>query len=80
MENQSKSVFDNGGIVNQMDIQSNTKHQFNLNAFNACCIHVHKAKIFNECAIPCSRYPWNSLGSISYLLKLGKILHSPNKP
>jgi hypothetical protein len=44
MENQSQSVFHNGGIANQMHFQSNTKHQFNLNAFNACCIHVHKAK------------------------------------
>jgi hypothetical protein len=44
MDNQLESVFHDGGIGNQMDIQSNMKHQFNLNAFNACCIQVHKAK------------------------------------
>jgi hypothetical protein len=44
MDNQSKSVFHHGGITNQMDIQSNMKHHFNLNAFNACCTQVHEAK------------------------------------
>jgi len=33
-----------GGIANQVDNQSNTKLEFNLNAFNACCTQVHKTK------------------------------------
>jgi hypothetical protein len=32
------------GISNQVDNKSDMKLQFNLNAFNACCIQVHKAK------------------------------------
>jgi hypothetical protein len=32
------------GIANQVDNQSNTKLWFNLHAFNACCIQVHKKK------------------------------------
>jgi hypothetical protein len=38
-----KTVF-HGGIANQMDNQSNTEHPFNLDAFNVCCIQVHKTK------------------------------------
>jgi hypothetical protein len=33
-----------GGIANQVDNQSDTKLQFNLNTFNACCTQVHKTK------------------------------------
>jgi hypothetical protein len=32
------------GIANQVDNQSNTKLNFNLNVFNICCIQVHKTK------------------------------------
>jgi hypothetical protein len=38
-----KGVF-HGGIANQMDNQNNTKLQFNLDTFNACCTQVHKTK------------------------------------
>jgi hypothetical protein len=31
-------------MPNQMDNQSDTKLQFNLDTFSACCIQVHKAK------------------------------------
>jgi len=34
------------------------------------------SKKFNEHAIPLSKYPKNTLGSITYLLKLGKVIHS----
>jgi hypothetical protein len=36
-------------------------------------------KGFNERAIPLSRYPKNTLNSITYLLKCGKVLHSLTK-
>jgi hypothetical protein len=52
MNNQLESVFHDGGIANQVDIQSNTKHQFNLNAFNACCTQVHKAKYLMNMQYP----------------------------
>ncbi len=32
------------GIANQVDNQIDMEFQFNLDTFNACCIHVHKAK------------------------------------
>jgi hypothetical protein len=33
-----------GGIANQVHNQSDTKLQFHLDTYNACCIQVHKAK------------------------------------
>jgi len=36
-------------------------------------------KRLNEHAIPLARYPRNTLGSITYILKLGGILHNPTK-
>jgi hypothetical protein len=36
-------------------------------------------KLLNTPAIPLTMYPKNTLGSITYILKLGKILHSPTK-
>jgi len=40
---------------------------------------VHGKKLFNTSIIPLARYPKNTLGSITYILKLGKALHSPTK-
>ncbi len=37
-------LFHGVGIANQVDNQSNTGFQFNLNTFNVCCIQVHKTK------------------------------------
>jgi len=36
-------------------------------------------KQFNTPAIPLVGYPTNTVGSITYLLKLGKLMHSPTK-
>jgi hypothetical protein len=36
-------------------------------------------KLFNTPAIPIVGYLKNTLGTITYLLKLGRILHSPTK-
>jgi hypothetical protein len=36
-------------------------------------------KRLNEHAIPLARYPRNALGFITYILKLGRVLHSPTK-
>jgi len=36
-------------------------------------------KLLNTPTIPLSGYPRNTLGSITYLLKLGKLFHSPTK-
>jgi hypothetical protein len=33
-----------GVLQTKMDDQSNIELQFNLNAFNVCCIQVHKKK------------------------------------
>jgi hypothetical protein len=33
-----------GVLQTKMDDQSNIELQFNLNAFNVCCIQVHKTK------------------------------------
>jgi hypothetical protein len=37
------------------------------------------SKLFNTLAIPFVGYPKNILGSITYLLKLKKVLHNPTK-
>jgi hypothetical protein len=37
-------VFSMGVLQTKMDDQSNIELQFNLNAFNVCCIQVHKTK------------------------------------
>jgi hypothetical protein len=36
-------------------------------------------KLFNTLTIPLVGYPTNTVGSIIYLLKLGKVMHSPTK-
>jgi hypothetical protein len=36
-------------------------------------------KLFNTLIIPLVGYPKNTLGSITYFLKLGGVLHSPTK-
>jgi hypothetical protein len=36
-------------------------------------------KLFNTLAIPLVGYPTNTVGSIIYLLKLGRVMHSPTK-
>jgi len=36
-------------------------------------------KLFNTPAIPLVRYPTNIVGSITYILKLGRVMHSPTK-
>jgi len=36
-------------------------------------------KLFNTFAIPFARYPRNTLGSITYFLKLEGVLHNPTK-
>jgi len=36
-------------------------------------------KLFNTPAIPLVGYPTNIVGSITYLLKLGRVMHSPTK-
>jgi hypothetical protein len=39
-------------MPNQVDNQSDTELQFNLNIFNACCIQVHKAKYLMNMQYP----------------------------
>jgi hypothetical protein len=36
-------------------------------------------KLFNTFVIPFAGHPKNTLGSITYLLKLGEIFHDPTK-
>jgi hypothetical protein len=36
-------------------------------------------KLFNTFIIPLLDYPKNTLGSITYLLKLGRVFHGPTK-
>jgi hypothetical protein len=36
-------------------------------------------KLFNTLAIPLARYPKNTLGSTTYLLKVGRVLHNITK-
>jgi hypothetical protein len=50
--------------------------QFNLMHF----VFNFISKILNECAIHFSKYPKNSLGSISYLLKLERYYVTLTKP
>jgi hypothetical protein len=38
--------------------------------------HCSCIRLFNAHALPLSGHPRNHLGSITYLLKLGKVLHS----
>jgi hypothetical protein len=38
------------------------------------------SKLFNTFVIPLARYPKNTLGSITYFLKLGRALHTLQKP
>jgi hypothetical protein len=41
-----------GNIANQVDNQNDTEFQFNLDAFNACCIRVHKTKYLMNMQYP----------------------------
>jgi hypothetical protein len=40
---------------------------------------VHAKKLYNTSAIPLAAYPINTLGSITYLLKLEGVFHSLTK-
>jgi hypothetical protein len=39
----------------------------------------NKFKVFNSHALPLSRYPIKLLGSITYLLEFGSVLHNLSK-
>jgi hypothetical protein len=41
--------------------------------------HCSWPKLFNKLTIPFLGYPRNTLGSITYIMKLGRVFHSPTK-
>jgi len=52
------------------------KHQGSTSLLKGYC---SCPKLFNTPAIPLVRYPINTLGTITYILKLGRVLHNPIK-
>jgi hypothetical protein len=52
------------------------KHQGFMSLLKGYC---SCPKLFNTPTIPHTRYPRNTLGSITYLLKLGRVLHNFTK-
>jgi hypothetical protein len=57
-----------------------TKHHW-LIYFGLCYWKgiVHSQKLFNTLVVPFVGYPKNILGFITYILKLGRVLHNPTK-
>jgi len=53
------------------------KHQGFMSLLEGYC---SRPKLFNTPTIPHTRYPRNTLGSITYLLKFGRVLHNFSKP
>jgi len=55
------------------------KHHECIDGFTLLEGYCSWPKLFNTPAIPLSGYPKNTLDSITFLLKLGGIFHSPTK-